>query len=243
MEQSFVKLEIEMYILLDKQSLAFRHKHHDKAVLNALCQIEVAHCHVGVYRIDVASRFPDLTELDLRLLYKHTTGHKFEGFSHQHLIEMVLGAARALPESDAGQDAIVQASKIDSKDKGFYRYLKGSVEAQPLNELFTPATLASSPEAAAAQAVQVQAEPTEPDPVPAPAMPLAARPAAPRGGNRTVIFEVADKMWADAGSPKDVQAVLTLRRAIMAELETAHGVKKTTSSTALGEWQKLRLTV
>ena len=66
-------------------------------------------------------------------------------------------------------------------------------------------------------------------------------PSAPRSGNRATIFEVADRMWNDAGSPKDTSVVLPLRKTIMAELEANNGIKKTTSSTALGEWQKLRL--
>jgi hypothetical protein len=66
-------------------------------------------------------------------------------------------------------------------------------------------------------------------------------PSAPRSGNRVTIFEVADRMWNEAGSPKDTSAVLQLRKTIMAELEANNGIKKTTSSTALGEWQKLRL--
>ena len=69
----------------------------------------------------------------------------------------------------------------------------------------------------------------------------AKTPSAPRSGNRVTIFEVADRMWNEAGAPKDVSIVLPLRKTIMAELEANHGIKKTTSSTALGEWQKLRL--
>lgn len=69
----------------------------------------------------------------------------------------------------------------------------------------------------------------------------AKTPSAPRSGNRVTIFEVADRMWNEAGSPKEAHVVLQLRKTIMAELEANHGIKKTTSSTALGEWQKLRL--
>jgi len=69
----------------------------------------------------------------------------------------------------------------------------------------------------------------------------AKMPSAPRSGNRITIFEVADRMWNEAGSPKDTSVVLQLRKTIMAELEANHDIKKTTSSTALGEWQKLRL--
>ncbi len=64
---------------------------------------------------------------------------------------------------------------------------------------------------------------------------------APRQGNRVTIFEVADRMWNGAGSPRDISTVLQLRKTVMAELETNHGIKRTTSSTALGDWQKLRL--
>lgn len=69
----------------------------------------------------------------------------------------------------------------------------------------------------------------------------AKTPSAPRSGNRVIIFEVADRMWNEAGAPKEASVVLQLRKTIMAELESTHGIKKTTSSTALGEWQKLRL--
>lgn len=80
-----------------------------------------------------------------------------------------------------------------------------------------------------------------PAPVAAAATVPARVPSAPRGGNRVTIFEVADRMWNEAGSPRDLSIVLPLRKTIMAELEANHGIKKTTSSTALGEWQKLRL--
>lgn len=66
-------------------------------------------------------------------------------------------------------------------------------------------------------------------------------PSAPRSGNRVTIFEVADRMWSEAGAPKEASVMLQLRKTIMAELESTHGIKKTTSSTALGEWQKVRL--
>lgn len=82
---------------------------------------------------------------------------------------------------------------------------------------------------------------TRPDPAPAAVTVPAKTPSAPRGGNRVIIFEVADRMWNEAGSPRDLSVVLPLRKTIMAELEANHGIKKTTSSTALGEWQKVRL--
>ena len=64
---------------------------------------------------------------------------------------------------------------------------------------------------------------------------------APRTGIKAVVWDVADRLWNEAGSPKAVDVVLVLRRKIMDELEGQHGIKRTTSSTALGEWQKVRL--
>lgn len=77
-----------------------------------------------------------------------------------------------------------------------------------------------------------------PDRPAAKVLPLAKPPA---NGNRLVIWKVADAMWEAAGKPLDVPTVLTLRKQIMVALETEHGVKRTTSSTALGLWQKERL--
>jgi hypothetical protein len=134
-----------------------------------------------------------------------------------------------------------QAQQIDLTDKGFYRYIKGSKDPEALNELFTPAPVTTTPEAANIAVAGVKADHAVPDPVPAHSSTGALSLPAPRGGNRALIFEVADKMWAAAGSPKDVTKVLALRRAVMSSLESEHGVKKSTSSTALGEWQKIRL--
>lgn len=71
---------------------------------------------------------------------------------------------------------------------------------------------------------------------------VTAKLLAPRapGGARPRIFEVADTMWAAAGSPRDMATVLNLRKQMMNALEN-EGIKRTTSSTALGEWQKTRL--
>jgi len=58
-----------------------------------------------------------------------------------------------------------------------------------------------------------------------------------------VIWSVADQLWGAAGKPVDVKAVLALRKQMMSTLESEHNIKKTTSSTALGDWQKSRIPV
>jgi hypothetical protein len=48
-------------------------------------------------------------------------------------------------------------------------------------------------------------------------------------------------MWEAAGKPMDKDTVLALRKEMMQVLETEHSIKKTTSSTALGDWMKQRV--
>lgn len=225
-----------MYVLVDREALVFRHKHSDHSVIHDLAHIEVAHCATYITSIDGPTNFVSLTDMELTMLYQNTTGHKLEGFSRQHMNQSVLAAARALPESDVRPlEVRQQADKIKADDSGFYRYVKGSRKAAQLQELFVPEPLCANTPAPAPLAS------TGPDPAPAAVTVPAKVPSAPRGGNRVTIFEVADRMWNEAGSPRDLSVVLPLRKTIMAELEANHGIKKTTSSTVLGEWQKLRL--
>lgn len=231
-----------MYVLVDRQLLRFCHKHHDHRVINALAHIELAHNRTSVFRIDTVSTFPDVTGMELRILYKQTTGHKFEGFSDFHLRELVLGAARALPESDVVVgEVLTQAATIADNDKGFYQYVKGSRVPSRSHDLYEVPTMVATQDAAKAMVAAAPPEPTAPDPVVANTSTAARVPSAPRGGNRATIFEVADQIWNAAGAPKDIPSVLLLRKQAMSELEATHGIKKTTSSTALGDWQKLRL--
>lgn len=64
---------------------------------------------------------------------------------------------------------------------------------------------------------------------------------APKGNTSKLIWDVADELWAKAGSPKDPKEVLALRKVIMTELETNYHVKRNTSSNELGKWSKARI--
>lgn len=60
------------------------------------------------------------------------------------------------------------------------------------------------------------------------------------GKTASQIWAVADQMWQSIGKPTDKATVLTLRKAIMDRLE-ASGIKRTSSSNELGNWQKTRI--
>lgn len=228
-----------MYVLVDRDKLVFRHAHPDHAVVSALSTIEVAHCAVCILPADPAC-MNTFTDLELRMLYQNTTGKKLEGYFRPALCKAVAELAMGLPVSDVNPFEVKQqASKISINDAGFYRYVKGAYTSARLQELFEPEALVAVPGATPASVPP--APPTASASTPAAPIAPPTTIAAPRGGKRAVIWEVADRMWNEAGSPRNLSVVLPLRKTIMAELEANHGIKKTTSSTALGEWQKLRL--
>jgi len=228
-----------MYVLIDRDRLVFCHKHPEHSVVSNLATIELGHIRATILPIDSGQAFGDFTTLELRWLYQNTTGHKFEGFSHLHIQELVLGVARALPVSDVNAyEVIRQAISCASDTTGHYFYVKGAFTPAKCSGLFEPDALSAQPVpvgGAGPQPAQVHTN--------AAPMPILAPIEPPRKGARAMIFEVADRMWNDAGNPISLVKVLALRKTIMQELETKHDVKKTTSSTALGEWQKTRCPV
>jgi hypothetical protein len=238
-----------MYILIDRNQMAITHKHADRRVLAHLSWIE---CTNAGLTMSLSNTRPlqDFTTSELRLLYKNATGAELKGYANQ-LAQAVLDAAKRMPETVAIlEEAAAQASLIEDGSKSCFKYVHGAMVPEGLLGLF---------EAPPIQVPRVEAEEaraasgytggafggTGPDHPPAytngaPREPRA--PSAPRtGGARETIFRVADEMWVAAGSPTALPTVLGLRKQIMQELETNYEVKKTTSSTALGEWQKQRL--
>lgn len=244
-----------MYILIDLNQMAITHKHRDRAVLNKLSWIE---CSNASSIIAVGSVRPllEFTASELRLLYKAATGAELKGYANA-LAQAVCDAAKRMPETVATlEDATAQALCVMDGDKACFRFVAGSKKPEHLPGLFEPDPIKVDRVEAEEQAVASNYSTY------APANPgafggtgpavagcagvVATRepraPSAPRtGGARETIFSVADRMWEAAGSPTNASVILALRKNIMVELEANHGVKKTTSSTALGDWQKSKL--
>jgi hypothetical protein len=238
-----------MYILIDRGQMAITHKHADRAVLGKLSWIECTNAG-AVMSLSSIRPLQDFTTSELKLIYKNSTGVELRGYANS-LAQAVLDMAKRMPETDAVWDEVVaQAACVQDGDKSSFKYVRGAMKPEEVPGLF---------EADPIQVPRVEAEElraangySAPTPGPTasatlppgvPPLPGAPRaPAAPRtGGTRETIFRVADEMWAAAGSPTSLPAVLTLRKQIMTELEANHEIKKTTSSTALGDWQKQRL--
>lgn len=60
---------------------------------------------------------------------------------------------------------------------------------------------------------------------------------APAGKVSAVIWDVAERIWISKGSPKEIKDIMLVRKEAMDELEK-NGIKRTTASNELGNWQR-----
>ena len=226
-----------MFILIDMDRMVFCGKHANRAVLAALATIELAFSHASILPVE-ARYLQDFTHTELMLLYQNSTGDKYAK-SLEQLQHAVFSVIRALDESDVNpQEALAQSWYVEDHCPGARcRYAKGSRVPTIEEGFFLPDPMHTTSSKAAA--AQPPSQRDDPAPVATPIQ--APAKTAPSRGASAVIFEVADQMWTAAGSPTALAEVLALRKAMMNELETAHGVKRSTSSSTLGQWQKLRI--
>lgn len=246
-----------MIVSIDREHMLLIHKHDDHMTVSKLASIELSHvaCVVTPVESDWDRCFSSFTDLELKLLHKNITGEDFHGYSRPHLVAACVELARRAPYTECNPFEVdMQFRSIKEDDDGRYAYVKGSMKPRPVDELFelapqrvpmlsadelrglkvhaqrtsAGATAGASTPAATTPAPQQRSRPVAP-----------ATPTAPRGGQRTIIWEAADKAWEAAGKPTSQPVILKLRKQIMDDLEK-QGVKRTSCSSELGNWQKAR---
>lgn len=243
-----------MYYTIDKSRLLVLHKHPSFVVVAALAELEIPDAAYAVTQLDCERRLYTCTEMELAGLYRNLTGAE-PTHSGNQLRKLILELATRLPETEVRflelekQCEYATAHPTD----GPYRYVFMASRPQRVPELAPGLTTTASGEPAAVLASFVVPKAAPPAQVLSAAMREPAEPQAapraprqpsttPKGGVRQVIWDTADAMWQAAGQPTDKPAVLALRKSIMDVLETEHGVKRTSSSNELGNWQKARIT-
>jgi len=249
-----------MWINIDLDNMRVVHKHQNKDVLRNLSWIELQ-CASACIACGDAVAMSKFTALELQRLYEGMTGHKLLTYAN-HMARVVADACMRMPETDADfASSQEQRLKVTANDTRRYRYVKGASKPEHMPDLFMPESLTAERNqdlegnttyaAAPTAPPRPQWQPTAADQAAAGA--IAPAPAAPRqprapsdgtprkGGTRDIVFSVADQMWAAAGSPREASIILKLRKEMMVELEANHGVKRTTSSNTLGDWQKARI--
>lgn len=250
-----------MYVAIDRESMGFLWAHPSYEVLLDMAHLE-ADTAVHVVSLEKPlyyKPFSGFTDLELRLLYENTTGEKYPGRSYDLLQAVMCGLALRLPVLDVNVNCLrTQAACVTEEYVGLYKYVPGARQPRLVEDgLFgVPPKRVPRSQNEEDLAAQGKLLPAEPAPVPkfaavgpdrpaartsAPARSRAAGVAAPpRGSTRETIWSCADRMWEEAGKPSTPGLVLALRKKIMDQLEQ-DGVKRTSSSNELGQWQKVRL--
>lgn len=241
-----------MRVVLDREKLVFLPiKHHDLFVCANLAWIE---CYPGqpYFITNLDENFLcGLTDFEQIMLYRNTVGSSPTQYGHR-LRNVLFELASRIPEREVlnFHELEVQALSVPEKRKARYLYNPGSLKPAVQPELFSLAPLKmekASDEGRIAASPPVL--PASPPPAPAPATPqggAAQRPPAPagaprQGGVAATVWQVADKAWEAAGSPKDTKEILAIRKDLMVTLENDYGIKRNTSSNELGRWMKQKI--
>ena len=222
-----------MYVSLDMQNMRIVHKHSSVNAVCGLVHIELPDVAVNVCPIDMTVKHK--TDMEIKMLFRSCFPGQADHMPVAEMKSKILQFAEEFPVTDLDELEVKrQADSIRDGDKKAYKYVKGSFRASRPAELFADATGdavragATVPAIGAARSVRPAAAPR-------------AATGAPRAsGVREKIWAVADRMWEEAGKPTEKSTVLALRKDIMSALEQ-DGVKRTSSSNELGNWQKARI--
>lgn len=230
-----------MYANIDKEAMRFVHVHDDLRVVKCLCELELPHVATATREIDRPEHFADLTMLELRLLYKNTTGAEPVGYYRPKLLDDMAEAARTLAPTPANLiELLAQCSTLKDGDTNRYRYVRGALRPAPVDELFTLAPVARTGTARPMPAVQA----LESAPLPTPAPPAAApavraaspRPAAGGGSVADRIFAACDAALAALGPGATLEAA---RKQALVDLEAA-GVNMNSARKGSSMWVSSR---
>lgn len=251
------------YLLIDRQNMTLVHKCATHAVASCMAAIECARVPVSIIpneRVALVARF---TDYELKRLYVGMTGAEMGAiYFTDAIVQAVETVLAEIPVSEinpilasAQADYALANSEDEEENLIDYRYKSASTTPERLIQFKWPDTRKANPLvwetlAALPKTNTLRAQPPAPAEPVAPAIPNhtqpAREPSGPRGGAgsrgaATIVFGVADEMWEKGGSPMTVEGMLALRKEIMTHMEAEYGIKRTTSSSALCNWQKLKL--
>lgn len=222
-----------MFIALDYKRHQFLPLAHSS--LETLCDLVVTEAHdVPVHIENVTYPFlGSWRDLDCIMLYKNTTGETATKIGDD-LRVLLMELASRIPECSVNIGAAAQrAEQVELTGEPCKRII-----------VMSPIKLPKAPDEKEIL-TRPRARPVAREIPQAHTSTAGAGSAGPRsprmGGAREIIWSIADTMWQAAGAPKDLPVILALRKEIMAKLENDHGVKRTTSSNELGNWQKAKL--
>lgn len=244
-----------MRVAIDMDKMRVIHVHRVQEILHGLVFLEANNVKSVLFDDTERTGFlSTLTTLELTLLLRNLTGQEFppqyDDLARREAISEAVGKLKARlvdeRELELQIEAVRDRLELPVGKAPQFRYVLGAkvpkIEDGGLEALAAPKLADATFAAAVQQAPQRRTAPAAPTPAatPAPRPAPAQRAPRPAGGVRPVVWAHADAAWEAAGKPRDSATVLALRKKWMSELEEK-GIKKTSSSTSLGEWQKERI--
>src|SRR5690606_24827302 len=86
--------------------------------------------------------FGDLTDLEVRMLYRNMCGQSFEGFARWHLEATLIAMCDAIPVCAYNSiEVSTQAHCVQEDDEDFYKFVPGAFAPAVQNVLFRAAAL------------------------------------------------------------------------------------------------------
>lgn len=240
-----------MLVAVEMNTLKVTHVHHSDIIIGALGVIEAGPAPYDLLFDNTANRsfLFGLTTLELETLYRNLTGSQLSASNDLARRQAIASVVNNIVPRDATLDeALSQMEYVQENPGQVYRYVRGSTipaipqaNLWPVKGVHLTANELQKAELEAPQRLVVREAPSAADePKRAPSRPASGGVSNPTGGSRPAIWAHADKQWEAAGKPRAEADVLRLRKVWMVELEE-QGIKKSTSSTALGDWMKKRL--
>jgi len=253
--------KLEMYIVINRDTMVLLHKHSDPEVLANIAWIECNTCPYYIFDLENAQGFQSFTDLELNLLFKNITNMHNEGvmdeiyrLKRKQIIQVIYDLCLRIPESNI--DALeveVQAESIQEGDDRKWLYVRGAKHPAQQQDLFKHTCKHSEFNNSELQNVKAGK-------LPALERKLQARTGATghdqpvtnsstagntvkgpkRGTNKAIIWSVADELWEKAGKPTNKMDILAVRKEVMNKLEKEEGIKRTSASSELANWHKTK---
>lgn len=246
-----------MHIAIDVNELCITHVHNDTRILEALVHLECTQRrHVMFVNTASPTFLSLLSTAQLNQLYCNTTGTdfplSFDDTMRRNLIANVIEEIQ-VPKINAEE----LNSQIKIVEDELQEHLNTALQFQYVHGEQIPRILTKClPALSAAPATVAQLKVTQQTTAQrynAPVVPtkqIEHRSAvkisktnedgSPKGKSAFVIWEHANKVWEEAGRPKDRQTVLALRKVMMNNLEK-QGLNRNTVSCTLGDWMKAKI--
>lgn len=255
-----------MFVSIDMGNLVFLHKHHDHETISALSFLEAPDRSIRVETTDRQRFLLNVSDLDMRMLYKNSTGVALAPADSATLRHQLADVVHLIPMTHAlHNEALEQVAVVeDQLYKGErFKYALGSNKPAQPGELFPlkarPLTDKELTEAMHRSAVPIKTyrprlsgeplKPWEPKPeesatelptvpTPAPAAPIENTfTKAVKPSVRPVVRAAATAAWEAAGKPTDLATLKALCGGLVKGLED-QGFHPTTIRIKLSEWTK-----